>query len=52
MVEYFPGSLFFDGDAYETPLGTIQLNKIMTEKLTGTGKLIFKEFWDIKQSMR
>jgi AmmeMemoRadiSam system protein B len=40
--EYFPGISIFDGDAYETPLGTIQLNKIMTEKLTGTGKLIFK----------
>jgi AmmeMemoRadiSam system protein B len=40
--EYFNGISIFDGDAYETPLGIIRLNKIMAEKLTTGGKLIFK----------
>jgi hypothetical protein len=41
-VEYFPGISVYDGDAYQTPLGTMQLNKNMIEKLTGADKLIFK----------
>jgi AmmeMemoRadiSam system protein B len=40
--EYFPGISVFDGDAYETPLGIIQLNKNFIEKLTDNSRYIFK----------
>src|SRR4030065_901785 len=32
--EYFPGISVYEGDAYETPLGVVEVNKNMTEKLT------------------
>jgi AmmeMemoRadiSam system protein B len=40
--EYFAGNCIFDGDAYETPLGKIPLNKLIVEKLTENRKYIFK----------
>ncbi|MGA7721976.1 MAG: AmmeMemoRadiSam system protein B [Ignavibacteriaceae bacterium] len=40
--EYFPGISVYDGDAFETPLGTVPLNDIMCEKLTAAGKFIFR----------
>jgi len=40
--EYFPGVSVYEGDAYETPLGIIEVNKEMVEKLTEDSKIIFK----------
>lgn len=31
--EYFPGISIYDGDAYETPLGIVEINKEVKEKL-------------------
>ena len=38
--EYFPGISVFDGDAYKTPLGIVEINKDLREKLCD-GKDIF-----------
>jgi AmmeMemoRadiSam system protein B len=40
--EYFPGISIFDGEAYETPLGTVPINKSAREKLVSGSKLIFE----------
>jgi AmmeMemoRadiSam system protein B len=40
--EYFPGISIYDGDGYETPLGIVEVDKDMTEKLTGESRIIFK----------
>jgi len=40
--EYFQGISIYDGDAYETPLGIIRINDIMSEKLTAGSKSIFR----------
>jgi MEMO1 family protein len=40
--EYFPGVSVFDGDAYETPLGDVEVDDEMRNKLTGESKIIFK----------
>jgi hypothetical protein len=40
--EYFPGVSVYDGDAYETPLGVVEVDKEITEKLTGDSRVIFK----------
>ncbi len=40
--EYFPGISIYDGDAYETPLGEVPINKGMAEKITAGSKLIFQ----------
>ncbi len=40
--EYFAGTSVFDGDAYETPLGSIPVNKNMVEKITAGSETIFK----------
>jgi AmmeMemoRadiSam system protein B len=40
--EYFPGVSIYSGDAYETPLGTVQINKSVREMLTSESKLIFE----------
>lgn len=40
--EYFPGISIYDGDAYETPLGVVPINKPVREKLTSGSKLIFE----------
>jgi AmmeMemoRadiSam system protein B len=40
--EYFPGISIFDGDAYQTPLGTIPLNNKMADALAENSKMIFR----------
>lgn len=40
--EYFPGSCVFSGDAYETPLGIVEVNKELADRLTGGSRSIFK----------
>ncbi|HKB85538.1 MAG TPA: AmmeMemoRadiSam system protein B [Ignavibacteriaceae bacterium] len=39
--EYFPGISVYEGDAYQTPLGIVPVNKKMAESLTGQSKTIF-----------
>lgn len=40
--EYFPGISIYDGDAYETPLGLVELNHKMIDELVDDSKIIFK----------
>jgi hypothetical protein len=40
--EYFPGISIYDGDAYETPLGIVELNQKMIDKLVDNTKIIFR----------
>jgi len=40
--EYFPGSSVFEGDAYKTPLGIIEVDKEFREKLVAESKTVFK----------
>jgi AmmeMemoRadiSam system protein B len=40
--EYFPGVSIYNGDAYETPLGIVEVNKEISDKLTLDSKAIFK----------
>lgn len=40
--EYFPGVSIFNGDAYETPLGVVEINKEISDKLTSDSRVIFK----------
>lgn len=40
--EYFPGISIYDGDAYETPLGIVELDKEMSIKLSENSKIIFR----------
>lgn len=39
--EYFPGVSIFDGDAYETPFGMVEVDKEFAMKLVGNSKSIF-----------
>jgi len=39
--EYFPGICVFNGDAYETPLGTVKINEEIRAKLLENSKSIF-----------
>ncbi len=39
--EYFPGISIYNGDAYETPLGIIEIDKELREKLINNSKTIF-----------
>ncbi|MBK7631381.1 MAG: AmmeMemoRadiSam system protein B [Ignavibacteriales bacterium] len=41
-TEYFPGISIYDGDAYETPLGIVEIDKEITDKLVEHTKLIFR----------
>ncbi len=41
-AEYFPGISIYDGDAYETPLGIVELDQEMTAKLSEDSKIIFR----------
>lgn len=41
-VEYFPGISIFDGDAYETPLGIVEIDQIMVDMLVENSKIIFR----------
>ena len=42
--EYFPGISIFEGDAYETPLGMLNVDKEFREKLETDDGIIFKGF--------
>ena len=42
--EYFPGISIFEGDAYETPLGMLKVDKEFREKLETEDGIIFKGF--------
>ena len=39
-AEYFPGISIYDGDAYETPLGFVEIDQVMTDKLVENSKII------------
>ena len=41
-AEYFPGISIYDGDAYETPLGIVEIDQIMTDELVKNSKTIFR----------
>lgn len=41
-AEYFSGISIYDGDAYETPLGIVEIDQEITEKLVENSKLIFR----------
>lgn len=41
-AEYFPGISIYDGDAYETPLGIVEIDQVMTDKLVEDSKIIFR----------
>jgi len=40
--EYFPGVSVYNGDSYETPLGIVDLNITMAEKLTSNSRVVFR----------
>ena len=40
--EYFPGISIYNGDAYNTPLGIVPLNKKIIAELTSNSKVIFE----------
>lgn len=40
--EYFPGVCVYEGDAYETPLGEIEIDKEKANKLCEESRIIFK----------
>lgn len=40
--EYFPGICIFEGDAYSTPLGIVEINKEMRKLLTFENNFIFQ----------
>jgi AmmeMemoRadiSam system protein B len=40
--EYFPGISIYDGDAYETPLGIVEIDQAVTDKLVENSKTIFR----------
>ncbi len=41
-AEYFPGISIYDGDAYETPLGIVEIDQVMVDKLVENSKIIFR----------
>ena len=38
--EYFAGSSIFNGDAYQTPLGTVEIDKDLAQKIVGGSRTI------------
>ncbi len=40
--EYFPGISIYDGDAYETPFGIVEIDQTVTDKLVENSKTIFR----------
>jgi len=40
--EYFPGISIYDGDAYETPLGIVEIDKELADRLIENSKTIFR----------
>jgi len=41
-AEYFPGISIYDGDAYETPLGIVEIDQVMVDMLVENSKIIFR----------
>lgn len=41
-TEYFPGISIYDGDAYETPLGIVEIDQVMADELVKYSKTIFR----------
>lgn len=41
-AEYFPGISIYDGDAYETPLGIVEIDQEMTDAILENSKTIFR----------
>jgi len=41
-AEYFPGISIYDGEAYETPLGLVEIDQQMADKLVENSKIIFR----------
>lgn len=41
-AEYFPGISIFDGEAYETPLGLVEIDLQMVDNLVENSKIIFR----------
>jgi AmmeMemoRadiSam system protein B len=41
-AEYFPGISIYDGDSYETPLGLVEIDQQMVDKLVENSKIIFR----------
>jgi AmmeMemoRadiSam system protein B len=41
-AEYFPGISIYDGEAYETPLGLVEIDQQMVDKLVENSKIIFR----------
>lgn len=41
-AEYFPGICIYDGDAYETPFGIVEIDQQMVDKLVENSKIIFR----------
>lgn len=39
--EYFPGISIYEGSAYKTPLGTVEINSAIREKMTSGEKFLF-----------
>jgi AmmeMemoRadiSam system protein B len=39
--EYFPGCCIYDGDSYATPLGIVEVNKVISRVIVEGGKNIF-----------
>jgi MEMO1 family protein len=40
--EYFPGISIYDGDAFQTPLGVVKINKDLGDKIIASGSMIFR----------
>ena len=40
--EYFPGVCIYEGDAYESPFGEMEVDKLKAEKLCEESRIIFK----------
>lgn len=40
--EYFQGNSVFDGDAYETPLGIVEINQELADRITQDSSTIFR----------
>ncbi len=41
-AEYFPGVSIYDGDAYETPLGIVEINNEIADKMASGSRTIFR----------
>jgi len=41
-AEYFPGISIYDGEAYETPLGLVEIDQQLVDKLVENSEIIFR----------